>query len=209
MNPIFTGVGVALITVFHDDLRVDIEATTKLAIRLVGEGISSILIGGTTGEAATLSTSERAQLVASISAATDVPVIAGTGAPSGAQAAEQTAACIESGAAAVLVLSPPRVPDPRAYYAAVAAVAGQTPMLAYHFPLQSPPGIEVDMLAQLPIVGLKDSSGDANRLLHEVATYDGLIYPGAPSLSLMAGALGLPGVLLAIANAKPQEAIAA
>ncbi|MEO9198042.1 MAG: hypothetical protein ABI206_04755, partial [Antricoccus sp.] len=42
-----------------------------------------------------------------------------------------------------------------------------------------------------------------------VATYDGLIYPGAPSLSLMAGALGLPGVLLAIANAKPQEAIAA
>ncbi|MEO9198047.1 MAG: hypothetical protein ABI206_04780, partial [Antricoccus sp.] len=41
------------------------------------------------------------------------------------------------------------------------------------------------------------------------ATYDGLIYPGAPSLSLMAGALGLPGVLLAIANAKPQEAIAA
>lgn len=209
MTDIFHGIGVALVTLFDREGNVDIEATTTLAATLVGEGIASILVGGTTGEAAALTSEERADLVRAMKDALDVPIIAGTGAPSGAQAAAQTRASIDAGADAVLVLSPPRVADPSAYYQTVAEVVGQTPMLAYHFPAQSAPGIDVPLLTDLPIAGLKDSSGDARRLLQKVEDFDGQIYSGATALCLYGGALGLPGMILAVANAFPQEAQAA
>ena len=209
MSDLFHGIGVALVTLFDDRGAVDVDATTKLAATLVGEGITSILVAGTTGEAAALSSQDRADLVTAMKGTLDVPIIVGTGAPSGAQAAALTSASIDAGADAVLVLSPHRVADPRAYYREVAQAAGRTPLLAYHFPAQSPPGIDVSLLNELPIVGIKDSSGDARRLLQEVEDFDGQIYSGAASLCLYAGALGLPGMILAIANAFPQEAQAA
>lgn len=209
MTDIFHGIGVALVTLFDDQGNVDIDATTTHAATLAKEGVTAILVGGTTGEAAALTSEERADLVGSMKSALDIPIIAGTGAPSGVQAAAQTKASIEAGADAVLVLSPLRVVDPSAYYQTVAQVVGQTPMLAYHFPAQSAPGIDVSLLADLPIVGLKDSSGDARRLLQEVDEYDGQIYSGAAALCLYGGALGVPGMILAVANAFPQEAQAA
>ncbi|PRZ40407.1 4-hydroxy-tetrahydrodipicolinate synthase [Antricoccus suffuscus] len=209
MTDIFHGIGVALVTLFDDEGNVDIDATTALAATLVGEGLTSVLVAGTTGEAAALTSPERADLVRAMKDALDVPIIAGTGAATGSQAAAQTTASVEAGADAVLVLSPHRVADPTAYYRTVAQAAGTTPMLAYHFPAQSAPGVEVPLLNDLPIVGIKDSSGDARRLLQEVEEFDGQIYSGAAALCLYGGALGIPGMLLAVANAFPQEAQAA
>ena len=136
-------------------------------------------------------------------------LVAGTGAPSVRQAAALTREARQAGADAVLALCPPRNNDPRPYYEAVAEAAGDLPSLAYHFPQTAPPGIPVEALPDLPIQGMKDSSGDPERLLAELAVFPHPLYVGASSILLMAGSLGLPGAILAVANVDPEHAIAA
>lgn len=208
---VFSGVGVALVTLFDADLEVDVPATTALAVDLVATGVTAVLVAGSTGEAAALDPDERTALVAAVRAAlpADVCVLAGTGAASARQAAALTARAAAAGADAALVLSPPRRSDPRPYFDAVATAAGDLPLLAYHFPAASSPGIAVADLADLPVAGLKDSSGDPNRLLEELTSYHGEVYVGSSALITQAAALGATGVILALANSQPEDCVAA
>jgi 4-hydroxy-tetrahydrodipicolinate synthase len=107
------------------------------------------------------------------------------------------------------VLSPAWSLDVRPYYAAVAAAVPDVPLLAYHWPAASAPGIPIEVLAELPVVGLKDSSGDPARLLATVDVWDRPVYVGSPTVVGIAAALGAPGTILGIANAEPERAIAA
>ena len=120
-------------------------------------------------------------------------VIAGTGAPSARQAAALTADAASAGADAALVLSPPGAADVRPYYRYVADAVPGIPLLAYHFPGVAPPGIPVGALADLPIVGCKDSSGDPDRLLAELVGWDGHLYVGSSAILALAGPLGCTG----------------
>ena len=210
-EPLFTGVGVALATVFDEAGEVDAKATAGHAANLVELGVRAVVVAGSTGEAASLSSEERLALLAETRKAVPagVPVVAGTGGPSARQAAALTREAREAGADAVQALCPPRVVDPRPYYRAVAEAAGDLPALAYHFPQASPPGIPVDALPELPVQGIKDSSGDPERLLAELEVFDGWLYVGAASIVLLAGALGCPGAILAVANVDPEHAVAA
>jgi 4-hydroxy-tetrahydrodipicolinate synthase len=88
------------------------------------------------------------------------------------------------------------------------AVTGR-PLLAYHFPGVSAPGVPVEVLPDLPVTGLKDSSGDPSRLLHEVEIFPGDLYTGSAALLTTAGAVGAAGALLALANARPELCAAA
>jgi 4-hydroxy-tetrahydrodipicolinate synthase len=211
MRPLFTGVGVALVTVFDQSGELDAKATAVLAERLASAGVTAVVVAGTTGEAAALSETERVTLVREVRSAVpaDVPILAGAGAPTGRQAAALAACAVEAGADGLLVLSPPHVADPRRYYETVAAAADEVPVLAYHYPALSPPGLPVAMLPELPVVGVKDSSGDAERLLDEVADYDGAVYTGAATLLTMAGDIGATGAIVALANAEPELCAAA
>src|SRR5688500_16346347 len=207
---LFTGVGVALVTLFTDDLEVDTGATADLAARLAEAGVKCVLVNGSTGEAAALSDDERVALVRAMREAlpAETPVLAGTGAPSARQAVALTADAAAAGADAVLVLSPPGVPNPVTYFEEVAAKA-EIPVLAYHFPRVSAPGIPVGLLPQLPVEGLKDSSGDADRLLETLETWDQPLYTGSSAILSLAGPLGCAGAILALANAEPELCIAA
>jgi 4-hydroxy-tetrahydrodipicolinate synthase len=207
---LFTGVGVALITLFSEDGELDAKATAEHAARLVDLGVAAVLVAGTTGEAGTLAPDERDEVIGAVRAAvpSGVPVIAGTGAPTGRQAAVLTERAFAAGADAVLALSPPGVADPRPYYERIAAAA-VGPLLAYHFPKTSAPGIPVELLGDLPVAGVKDSSGDAARLLHERGVFAGDLWTGAAALIALSGAVGAAGALVAVANAAPEDCIAA
>jgi 4-hydroxy-tetrahydrodipicolinate synthase len=207
MEPVFTGVGVALVTLFDDRGELDAPATASLAAQLVGLGARGVVVAGTTGEAATLDPGERVALLDAVrdELRTSVPIIAGTGAPSARQAVTLTRDAIEHGADAVLVLSPPGPLDVRRYYEAVAKAATGTPVLAYHYPKVSPPGIAVRQLADLPVAGVKDSSGDAERLLYALHEYEGPIYTGSSVLLSYAGPLGCAGAILSLANIEPER----
>jgi 4-hydroxy-tetrahydrodipicolinate synthase len=210
-EPLFTGVGVALATLFDEAGELDAKATAGHAATLVELGVRALVVAGSTGEASALTSEERVALLTETRRAvgSEVPVVAGTGAPSARQAAALTRDAREAGADAVLALCPPRNNDPRPYYEAVAAAAGDLPCLAYHFPQTAPPGIPVEALGDLPIQGLKDSSGDPERLLAELAVFPHPLYVGASPILLMAGSLGIPGAILAVANVDPEHAIAA
>jgi len=213
--PVFTGVGVALVTLFDDDGEIDLDATAALAGELAAAGMRSIVIAGSTGEAATLDSAERVALVKVVrdTVGDDLPIVVGTGAPSARQAARLTAEVVAGGADAVLALSPPGSTDPTAYYSeVVAAAAGAVPVLGYHFPAMSAPGIDVELLpglADIGLAGLKDSSGDPSRLVRTLTTFDGALYVGSPWLLSAAGPLGATGAILAVANVEPALSIAA
>lgn len=207
---LFTGVGVALVTFLDDAGGLDAKASAEHAARLVDLGVRAVVVAGSTGEAAALTEDERDRLLAAVrSAVPDVPVVAGTGAAWSGPAVRQTERARAGGADAVLTLSPPRVADPTAYYRAVAEAAGQLPVLGYHYPAVSPPGISLELLPGLPVAGCKDSSGDADRLLRTRASYPGWTYVGSAALCSTAGPLGCTGAILAVANAEPELAVAA
>jgi 4-hydroxy-tetrahydrodipicolinate synthase len=194
-EPLFTGVGVALATQFDEAGEVDAKATAAHAAALVDLGIRSVVVAGSTGEAAALTAAERVALLTEVrrDVPAAVPVIAGTGGPSARQAAALTRDARDAGADAVLALCPPRTNDPRRYYEAVAEAAGGLPALAYHFPQTAPPGIPLEALAELPVQGLKDSSADPERLLAELEVFPHPLWVGAATLLLMAGSLATAG----------------
>jgi dihydrodipicolinate synthase/N-acetylneuraminate lyase len=107
------------------------------------------------------------------------------------------------------VLSPPGSRDLGHYYAAVREAAGEVPLLGYHFPASSSPGIPLDALAGLPIDGCKDSSGDPGRMLLTLASFDRPLYVGSDALLALAGPVGCAGAILALANAEPERCVAA
>lgn len=205
------GVGVALATLFDDAGNVDAAATAAHAACLVELGVRAVVVAGTTGEAATLTVTERERLLTAVRAEVGgrVPVLAGTGAPSARQAADLTRRACAGGADAVLVLSPPHILDPRPYYEQVATAAGDLPVLGYHFPTMAPPGLPIDLLDELPIAGCKDSTGDPERLLATLATTTKPLYTGSSAVLSFAGPVGCTGAILALANAEPERCAAA
>jgi len=206
----FTGVGVALVTLFDEEGEIDAPATADHAARLVDAGVTAVVVAGSTGEASTLDAEERSDLLIAVRSAVDgrVPVLAGTGAPSARQARLLSKRAEDDGADALLVLSPPQVTDPRPYYERV-TTAVEIPVLAYHYPRVSAPGVPVDVLAQLPVAGIKDSSGDAERLILEAEEIAIGLYTGHPALVHLAGAIGCAGAILALANVDPEGCIRA
>jgi 4-hydroxy-tetrahydrodipicolinate synthase len=137
-----------------------------------------------------------------------VPVIAGTGAPSTREAVALSQRAAGEGADALLVLSPPHTDDARRYYEAVAG-AVDVPILAYHYPAMSAPGIPVDVLCELPVAGVKDSTGEPGRLAIEIGQFGGGVYVGSAALVLQAQAMGASGAILALANIDPVGCIRA
>jgi 4-hydroxy-tetrahydrodipicolinate synthase len=212
-NPpiLFSGVAVALVTLFGADGDIDAASTGKLAASLAGRGVAAVLVNGTTGEAGTLTGEERTALIEAVRAAVPaaVPVIAGTGAPSLRQASGLTRAAVTAGADAMLTWCPPRCPDLAGYFSAIREAAAGRPVLAYHNPFLSCTEIPVDSLATLPVAGIKDSSGSPDRLLDELTRYPGDTYVGSAAFLALAGPMGTTGALLALANLAPEACIRA
>ena len=102
-----------------------------------------------------------------------------------------------------------RIEVARPYYEAVGGAAGNVPVLAYHYPDVSPPGIPVTSLVDLAVAGCKDSSGSADRLLAELDAWDLPLYVGSSALLALAGPLGCAGAIAALANAEPERCVAA
>ena len=100
---------VALLTPMHQGtLEVDWGALKKLVDWHIEQGTNSIVAVGTTGESATLSVAEHAEVIRVVveQAAGRIPVIAGTGANSTSEAIELTQAAAEAGADACLLVTP-------------------------------------------------------------------------------------------------------
>ena len=205
-KPVFTGVAVALVTFFDEHGHVDVAATARHAEHLAGRGVRAVIVAGSTGEAAHLSMKERLQLLDGVRKVVGerLPVVLGTGNLSaGVSVPDLTRRAADHGADAALTLSPHHG-DVREFYGEVVAAAGTMPVLAYHYPAVSAPGISLDELKALKVAGIKDSSGDCERLLETIAQFRRPIYTGSSSIVTWAGLLGAAGAILAAANLEPE-----
>jgi 4-hydroxy-tetrahydrodipicolinate synthase len=210
-EPLWTGPAVALVTLFDADAAVDAKGTAEHAARLVGAGMRAVVVNGSTGEAGTLSDTERVELIAAVRAACPgVPVIAGASGEWWRPAAARVTEAIQAGADAVLV-APPRLGGALGgYYARVVEAAAGVPVLAYHYPGVAGGPVPVEALAELGVAGIKDSSGDPVRFGHELGLGGDLaVYTGSSALLGYASWLGAAGAIVAAANLVPEQCLAA
>jgi 4-hydroxy-tetrahydrodipicolinate synthase len=207
-KPVFTGIAAALVTFFDEHGHVDRAATARHAAHLCERGVRAIVVAGSTGEASHLSMKERLHLLDAVRAEVPswVPVLLGTGdLAAGVSVPTLTKKAAERKADAALVISP-KHGDVREFYGEVVAAAGSMPVVAYHWPKVSPPGITMDELKALEprISGVKDSTGDPERLLEMLACFHKPIYGGSAAIAAYAGLLGCTGMILAAANLEPE-----
>jgi 4-hydroxy-tetrahydrodipicolinate synthase len=167
----FRGSIVALITPFRDG-AFDESAYRALIDWQIDEGTDALVPCGTTGESPTLDHGEHKRVVeACIDAASGrVPVIAGTGSNSTAEAIELTRHAKQAGAAAALVVTPyynkPTQEGLFRHYQAITESV-DLPIIIYNIPPRSVIDISVETMARLAklpnIVGVKDATADLTR----------------------------------------------
>jgi 4-hydroxy-tetrahydrodipicolinate synthase len=170
-QPLFQGVITALVTPFSNGVF-DEATFRKLVERQIAGGVHGLVPVGTTGETATLSHEEHRRVVEVCVevAAGRVPVIAGAGSNSTAEAIELVQHAKEIGADAALVVTPYyNRPSQEGLYQHYKAIndAVELPVLVYNVPSRTAGDISnetLQRLSSLPnIVGIKDATGDLVR----------------------------------------------
>ncbi|MHB8286459.1 MAG: dihydrodipicolinate synthase family protein, partial [Caulobacteraceae bacterium] len=152
-QPLFKGVITALVTPFRDG-ALDESAFAALIERQIDGGVNGVVPVGTTGETATLSHDEHKRVVELCIqvVAGRVPVIAGCGSNSTAEAIELVRHAKTVGADAALVVAPYyNRPSQAGLYAHFAAIndAVQLPVLIYNVPSRTSSDISNDVVARL------------------------------------------------------------
>ena len=162
---------VALATPFRAE-RLDLEALALMSERQIQRGSSALVVCGSTGEAASLSGNEHAEVVAAAVEATAgrIPVIAGCSALSTEAAATLARAAARAGAAALLCAPPPYVrptQDGITAHIYTIARAAARPIMLYDVPGRVGVGVADEIVARLFERGLigaiKDAAGDLSR----------------------------------------------
>ncbi|MEL7027746.1 MAG: 4-hydroxy-tetrahydrodipicolinate synthase [Pseudomonadota bacterium] len=162
----------ALITPFAGD-KVDEAAFQRMVDWQIKEGSSGLVPCGTTGESPTLSHDEHRRVVELCIEAAEgrVPVIAGAGSNSTAEAIELLKHAQGAGADAALIVSPYyNKPSQEGLYAHFKALndVSEIPIILYNIPGRSIVDISIDTMARLAelanIVGVKDATGDLARV---------------------------------------------
>lgn len=173
MKPI-TGSIVALVTPMHEDGSVDYAALRKLIDWHVAEGTDCIGVVGTTGESPTVNVEEHCEIirVAVEQAAKRVPILAGCGANSTAEAIELAKFAQKVGADCQLQVVPyynkPTQEGQYLHFKAIAeATGGDLPVMLYNVPGRAGADMLHDTvlrLAQVPgIFGIKEATGNLER----------------------------------------------
>lgn len=211
----FTGCLTALVTPFRSG-AIDREALARLVERQIAGGVHALVPCGSTGEAATLTHDEHLEVVREVVrlARGRVPVIAGTGSNSTAEAVRLTCGAEELGAQGALLISPyynrPTQEGIYRHYVAVAE-ATRLPILVYNVPTRTGSNITPETLARLArvpnVVGVKEASGSLAQVMEILAACgpDFAVYSGDDGLTLPIMAAGGKGVIAVTSNLVPRE----
>lgn len=206
---------VAIVTPMHADGSLDFEGLNKLIDWHIAEGTNSIVIAGTTGESATVSVDEHCALIkATVAHAKGrIPIIAGAGANSTAEAIKLTRFAKEAGADATLQVVPyynrPTQEGMYHHFKAIAE-AVDLPVILYNVPGRTVADMSNDTilrLAQVPnIVGVKDATGNIARGfdLLRLAPADFAVYSGDDPTAMALMLAGGAGNISVTANVMPR-----
>jgi 4-hydroxy-tetrahydrodipicolinate synthase len=212
-----TGSIVAIVTPMQEGGELDLAALSRLIEFHIANGTAGIVIVGTTGESPTVGFDEHCRLIkAAVEAVRGrIPVIAGTGANSTAEAIELTAYAKEAGASSCLSVVPYyNKPTQEGLYRHFRAIAERVdlPLILYNVPGRTAADLATDTvlrLAEVPgIAGIKDATSDMTRhieLLRRLPEGRSFaLYSGNDDTALPYILLGGHGVISVTANVAPR-----
>lgn len=212
---IFQGSLVALVTPFRDG-RVDEAKLRDLVEFHVKSGTDALVPCGTTGESPTLSHEEHKRVISIVieKAAGRIPVVAGTGSNSTAEAIDLTAHAKKAGADAVLMVNPyynkPTQKGLIEHYKAIMD-AVDIPIILYNIPGRTGINMLPETVAALAeyqnIVGIKEASGNLEQMTQVIVLCGDKItvVSGDDTLTLPLMAVGGKGVISVVANIVPKD----
>lgn len=216
--PIFRGAIPALVTPFSGG-AVDEDAFARLVERQIVAGVGGVVPCGTTGETSTLSHDEHRRVVELCVRITRgrVPVIAGAGSNSTAEAIELTRHAKTIGAHAALIVAPYyNKPSQEGLYLHYKAIADavEIPILTYNVPSRTVVDISNETLGRLSkhpnIVGIKDATGDHGRADWQANNCgpDWVLLSGNDDTGLAYMAHGGQGCISVTCNVAPDQVVA-
>jgi len=206
---------VAIVTPMHADGSLDFEGLNQLIDWHIAEGTNSIVIAGTTGESATVSVDEHCALIkATVAHAKGrIPIIAGAGANSTAEAIKLTRFAKEAGADATLQVVPyynrPTQEGMYQHFKAIAE-AVDLPVILYNVPGRTVADMSNETilrLAAIPnIIGVKDATGNVGRGydLLRLAPKSFAVYSGDDPTAMALMLAGGAGNISVTANVTPR-----
>ncbi|HEX2536355.1 MAG TPA: 4-hydroxy-tetrahydrodipicolinate synthase [Chitinophagaceae bacterium] len=211
------GTGVALVTPFTADNRVDYDALARLIQFVIDGGVQYLVTLGTTGESVTLTNEEKKEIIrfTCSTAAGRLPVVVGIGGNNTQSVIRGLETLPLEGAAAVLSASPyynkPSQEGIFQHYKALAAVSPR-PIILYNVPGRTASNITAATTLRLArevenIVGIKEASGNMVQCMHILRDRPGdfLVTSGDDHLTLPLIACGMDGVISVAANCFPKD----
>ena len=207
----FKGSFVALATPF-DNGKVDEKAYRKLIEFHIDNGTDGLVPCGCTGEAATLTSQEQKHIIRVALETSDkrVPVVAGTGSNSTAEAVELTVFAKKAGCDGALIITPYyNKPTPEGQYRHYAEIAKQAdiPIMLYNVPSRTGISLLPSTIARLSaidnIVAVKEAAGSTQQVMDIKALCDITVMSGDDALTLPFMSVGATGVVSVVANIIP------
>ena len=211
------GTGVALVTPFKKDFSVDVEALIKIVNYQIDNGIDYLVILGTTGEPATLTTSEKELVISTIVETNNkrLPLILGVGSNNTAQVVEELKTRDFSDFTAILSVSPYyNKPTQEGIYQHFSAIANASPIpiLLYNVPGRTSSNMEPKTVLRLAnefknIIGIKEAKGDIVQAMELIKNKpDGfLVISGDDMVTLPIVLAGGSGVISVIGEGFPKQ----
>jgi 4-hydroxy-tetrahydrodipicolinate synthase len=213
------GCGTALVTPFHADTTIDVEALTALVNWQIASGIQFLVACGTTAETPSLSDREALDVVRIVVrvAAGRVPVVAGCTHNATREAVERAkAVAAVRGVNAILTANPYyNKPTQEGQYQHFRAIAEAVPLpvVIYNIPGRTAANLEPATVARLArdcpnLCAVKESSGNLQQITELVHLLDGMnvrVLAGDDNIALAAIAVGAVGLVSVASNEIPAE----
>lgn len=213
----FVGTGVALVTPFKKDFSVDFEALKKIVNHVIDGGVEYLVVLGTTGEPATL-TSEEKELVIDTIVKTNnkrLPLVLGVGGNNTMQLLEELKTRDFSAFSAILSVSPYyNKPTQEGIYQHFSAIAKASPIpvILYNVPGRTASNMLPSTVLRLAnefsnIIGIKEAAGDIVQAMKIIQhkPKDFLVISGDDMITLPMVLAGGSGVISVIGEGFPKE----
>lgn len=215
MSTPFRGIYPAMTTPFGEYEGIDHDQLAADAQRLEAAGVAGLVPVGSTGESATLTHDEHAEVVETVVDAVDIPVVAGAGSNATAEALSLSEDAADAGADALLHISPYyNKPEPAGYLEHYRTIADAVdlPQILYNVPSRTGRNIPVDVVVELAehpnIQGYKAASGDLGRVsevVERTRDEEFSVLSGDDGLTLPICAAGGTGGISVTANIEPER----
>ncbi len=211
------GTGVALVTPFDEEGRLDLDSLRRLVEHVIAGGVNFLVVLGTTAETATLTVAEKAEVVHTVAGVNQgrLPMIAGIGGNNTAEAIREIqAASWLKECQGILSITPfynkPSQEGLYQHFKAIAAVS-PLPLCLYNVPGRTGVNMKAETVIRLSkdcpdIMALKEAAGNFEQAtaIMKGKRDDFAVLSGDDSIVLPLMAIGFDGVISVVANVLPQ-----